>query len=434
MNFGLKDLLGLRVPGTVMLSVFVAAASACGSDFGPDSGGPSAEGLPTFAVVRTDYSTTAIAGLEADGTIWNSAILDSGSVAPGLSTALSGDVVLAEVRPFEGILTVVDRFMTDVLTRYDLRADRVLGQVRTQGSEAFPSNPYDAARGEAGTVWVSRFGVNLDPEAGPLDRGNDLVEIDLSEFELTGRRVDLSRFDVEVDGSGEGKVAHARPGAVVRRGNVLAVGLAGLSFEFDAAGPGRLAVVDLQTLDVRGLELPEGLQNCGGVRAIPGTPDLVAVACTGFARPFGDPPQVRASSGVVVVRVEDDARGRVVRTWRPADDPARPLAVHSVRPLSPTRFVGNAFGALGDRPDELHSVDMESGDTRSVWRADEAFAIGLSAYDPTSGLLLVPDASRGSGGIHRFGVEAEEISFRGTTTFSDGPLPPRSVVLLEARP
>ncbi|MGF1507980.1 MAG: hypothetical protein ACFB9M_00605 [Myxococcota bacterium] len=402
----------------------------------PDAGGEPGPDAPTFGVVRGDFSTTSIAVLAPDGSILDPAILDSGSTPPGLTTALSGDVVLANVRPADGVLNIVDRLMTDAVTRFEISTETVLGQVSAQPSESFASNPQDFALVADDSGWISRFNVNLDETADPLDQGNDIVEFDPTTFELTGERVDLSSFDSTGtaqtdDGPAEVDV-FARPGLVALRGDTLVVGLTLLSFGFDAASQGFVALVDVETSNVVGLELPEGLQNCGDARVVPETSDLVMIGCQGFAQPFGDPPQVRASSGVVVVRVSEDGAGEIVSTWRPNADESLALSVQNVLPIDEFTFVGNEFGAFGVSGDEIFVVDIEADTQALLFEADEAFSVGIPAFDPETGLLILPDASASDGGLRRFTLGADgPFTPLETITFTDGPLPPRRVYLLD---
>lgn len=405
---------------------------SCGQDVsnGKNGSGESTEDA-AFAVVRSDRSSTSIATLGLDGALLDPSVLSSASAAPGLSTALSGDVVLADLRPADQVLNIIDRLFTDVLTRYDLRTNQVLGQLALEGL----SNPYDFTIVSPSSAWVTRFGVNLDPAAGPLLQGSDLLEFNPTSLSLTGRRVDLSRFQTMVSAEGEtGAVSvdvFPRPSSVVRVNGTMAVGLARFSAAFDAAAPGLVALVDPVDLSVRSVSLGEHLRNCGSVHEVPNRPDWVVVACSGFARPFGDPPQVRASSGVVWVRVRDDGSGEVVRRWEPRDDASWELSVQNVLPVSETEFVGLSFGVFGERGDRFFWVDAEEGTQELLFETDEPFAGGGGAFDPNSQLLIIPDASASGGGLRRYALDPEGRPTRlETITFSDGPLPPRSVYLL----
>lgn len=414
------------IAGVVLAGTIGASGIGCGDD--ESDGGVSAAGTARFAVVRTDFESTAIAVLNEDGEITDPSIVSSGSAKPGLVAALSGDVVLADAHRGEsGVLNILDRFGTDVISRLDLETENILGQLRVAPEAGnFSSNPQDLAVVNATVAWTSRFSVNLDASAEPLARGNDVIELNLINLTLTGRRLDLSRFDatgIAMRDSGPVEVpVFARPGLLAIVDRTLVVGLTLLSFEFDASAPGRVALIDVDTLGVQDFALPTASRNCGSVRMVPGSVDRVMVACSGFAAPFGDEAQLRASSGVYVVRVSGGG-AEVIRSWEPRDGRV-PLAVTNVVPLDETTFVGVDGGTLGREGDTVWVVDIAAGSETRLFDAAEPFTIGLAAFDPQTGLLLVPDQSN-PGGLRRYrqgsgGVfELEEV-----LTFSDGPLPP----------
>ncbi len=230
------------------------------------------------------------------------------------------------------------------------------------------------------------------------------------------------------DASSPTVAVYARPSRLVVVDQTLVVGLAQLSNEFDAATRGHVALIDVETAELTSFALPEAARNCGAVRAVPQSTDLVLVACSGFARPFGDEPQVRASSGMYILRITA-GQAEIVRTWEPQDDATRPLAVNNVTPVSATRFVGVDFGTFGVSGDRAYVVDMQTGDATLIFEADEAFSIGAppdgpaSAYDPASGILLIADSSDTDGGLRRYRDDGSVFTFEATLTFSD-PLPP----------
>lgn len=383
---------------------------------------------PRFAVVRSDYETTAIAILGPSAEVTNPSILSSGSQAPGLVAPLSGDVVLASGAGGEpGVLSIIDRLGTDVITRLDLADGSILGQLRVAPGD-FSTNPQDFVVVDATRGWVSRLGVNLDPGAAPADRANDVIEIDPSTMTRTGRRVALSSFDTPVtvmrDQGPVTAIAFARPSALALVGSTLVVGLALLTFEFDGAGRGRLALVDVDMTALTSFELPEPTRNCGSAQNIPGAEDSVLVACSGFARPFGDEPQVRASAGVYRVRLADGAP-EIVWAWEPRSPPA-PLAVYNVVALGPDRFLGVAYGTFGASGDRAFVVDARTGAATVLFGASDAFALGTAAFDPDAGRLVLPDASTGSAGLRLYTLGASGYFEAGEIrTFDDGPLPPR---------
>ncbi|MEO1232422.1 MAG: hypothetical protein AAFZ18_26355 [Myxococcota bacterium] len=404
--------------------------TSCGDDDpSPPMAGSDAGAAPRFAVVRSDFETTAIALLDSAAEVTEPSFLSSGSQAPGLVAPLSGDVVLASGGGEPGVLMVIDRLGTDVLTRLDLSDGSVRGQLRVAPGD-FSTNPQDLVSVDETRAWVSRFSVNLDASAPPMDQANDVIEINPSAMTATGRRVSLASFDAEVsvmrDEGPQNATAYARPSGLARVGSTLAVGLALLTVEFDGAARGQLALVDVDTASLTAFELPEPSRNCGSVQGVPGASDSVLVACSGFGRPFGNESQVRASAGVYRIRLTG-AAPEVVWSWEPRSAPD-PVAVYNVVALGPDRFLGIAYGTFGESGDEAFVIDVGEGEATSLFKAASAFALGEAAFETDSRQLVLPDASDGSAGLRLYTEEADGSFTAGAVRgFEDGPLPPRRV-------
>ena len=125
---------------------------------------------------------------------------------------------------------------------------------------------------------------------------------------------------------------------------------------------------------------------------MPGAPTKVVVACIGFAQPFGDEPQVRASSGIVLLDVEE-GEVTIERVWRVADHPMSAIAVNSVVAIDAQRVLGVANGDFVQTTDALYAMDLVTGAQAFVHESTDSFTIGVSAYDPESEMLYVPDAA-----------------------------------------
>ena len=365
--------------------------------------------IPTFAAVLSDFSSTAIALLNEEGRVLRNAWIDSGTQVPILNATISGDVVLPTTQP-AGQLTLIDRFGVDVVSRFTVPGGELIGQVRAQPTDpdvaiAFSTNPYDFAYVDERSGWVTRYSPGPPPDQGgddPMNRGNDLLEIDPRDMIRTGRTIDMSRFNSSVTKADDSIASvPARPTHIVQIGNFLVVSLNRQSVAFDAADTGALAIVDLRDSSVALHEMPP-FQNCDQISSSPEDPAILFVSCVGFAIPFGEESQVRASAGVAVVTVDPDT-GEV--TQRPgltlADEPLTPLVRATAVALSSTEFVAVASGDFAGTGDRLYYVDLE-GDEPLLVAESEAFALGRSAYDPETGLLLVPDGSSTAPGIRRF--------------------------------
>lgn len=393
------------------------------------------DGTPRYAVISSDFSSSSIAMLDQDFALIDESWLNSGTTYPGLVASLSGDVVLPNRQAGDGTFAVIDRFLTDVVTRFFVPSGNLSGQVRTQGDvgdTGFSSNPQDFIFVDADSAWVPRYQSNLNPAAAPENQGDDLFEINPAEMIATGARIDLSPLDttgtvMTQDGPVEVDV-FARPSRGVLVGSTIVVGLDRISANFDAAGPGMVAVVDLADESVEGLELT-GLASCGNAVPVPGAPSKVIVACIGFAQPFGDESQLRASSGIALLDVADSGV-TLERVWRVSDHPMSAIAVSSIVAIDEDRVLGVANGDFATSTDRLYMMSLTSGAQEPVYQSTGSFVVGISAYDPDNQRLFVPDAARNV----VVELDAGEGGFveRGATEIApDIGLPPTQVYLLD---
>jgi hypothetical protein len=428
----------------ILLTCVALAITGCGADHtssatGGMPGTPALDPLdamPRYAVVSSDFrSSSSIAMLDEDFAVIDESWLNSGTTYPGLVATLSADVVLPNRQARDGTFAVIDRFFTDVVTRFFVPSGSLNGQVRTHGNvgeTGFSSNPQDLIFVNEDSAWVPRYESNLNPSAAPENQGNDLFEINPTDMSTTGARIDLSSLDTTAavttkDGPAEVDV-FARPSRGVLVGSTLVVGLDRINATFEAAGSGMVAVVDLRDESVEGLELV-GLQSCGNTVPVPEAPTKVIVACIGFALPFGDEPQVRASSGIVLLDVGESGV-TIEQVWRVADHPTSAIAVNSITAIDAGRVVAVATGDAETTTDRLYLVDLETGAQELVHESTGSFKIGVSAYDPQSEMLYVPDAAENA--VVEFAVNEGGFVEVGSTEIASGlGLPPAKVYLLD---
>jgi hypothetical protein len=393
------------------------------------------DATPRYAIVSSDFSSSSIAMLDESFEIIDESWVNSGTTYPGLVATLSGDVVLPTRQAGDETFAVMDRLFTDVVTRFFVPSGNLNGQVRTHGDAGdtgFSSNPQDLIYVDADSAWVPRYQPNLDPSALPDSLGNDLFEINPTDMSATGARIDLSSLNttatvVTEEGPVEVEV-FARPSRGVLVGSTVLVGLDRISVGFDAAGSGTVAVVDLEDGSVQGVELP-GLKSCGRVVPVPGAPAKVVVACTGFSQPFGDEPQIRASSGIAVLDVGESGV-TVERVWRSADDSDSAIAVNFAIALDAQRVVGVANGDFATTVDALYVTDLGSGAQELVHESTGSFVVGVSAYDPESEMLYVPDAAENV--VIELAETEDGFVEVGSTEIAPGlALPPRQVYKLD---
>lgn len=387
-------------------------------------------GTPRFVVVGSDYTSSVVSLLAADGTVLSDAWIDSGTTAPGLVSTLSGDVAVA-AKNVGGTVSLIDRFMTDVVSVWCLDGSLV-GQLRVRPSEgSFSSNPQDAVLSDD-EAWVSRFEQNPDGAAMAGDRGSDLLGFEPSTMTTNGRRIDLAEYGGTVMGrDGEGAEVSvavlARPSSVVPVGDRLVVGLGLLPADLfgtsRGAGTGEVVLADPADLSTTSIEL-EGLKNCGGVQAVPGTTDEVLVACGGYSDvSFSDAAGVRATAGFVRLRVTETGF-EVVRRWNASTSAESLVAISSAVALGGDRVLGVAAGDFATVGDRLVLTNLETGAQTTVLSVDGSYVLGTGAL--VGDVLLVPDASEDAPAVRRFTVgetlvEGEAIEVGPAT------LPPRVI-------
>lgn len=366
---------------------------------------------PSFAVVASDYSSSAVGLLDAEGEVISEAWLDSGSAPPGIVAALSGDVSLPSAPVRRCTLAVLDRFGTDVLTLLDTCSQTPI-RMQVDVGPGFSANPHDVLRVD-GALWLSRYDLNPSVEPSAIERGNDVAIVE-------GGRV-VARVDLSAGDAGE---AIARPSRMAwlegsgghRR---VVVGLARLSADFMVAAEGAVAVIDPETRAVELVELP-GLAQCGELDAID---DRLVVTCTGA--PFADEAERRATAGVVALALDAGGALAIVSAWRAADHPGAPVPSGPTVPLAADRWVTLAWGdLLEDIPDRVLIVRPDT--EAQVLFTAPPFTIGEGAYDAAADLLLLPDADAGV--IRRFHADGAELTPVPVTTCHG--LPPREIARL----
>ncbi|MGB5415808.1 MAG: hypothetical protein WBN01_14295, partial [Polyangiales bacterium] len=255
-------------------------------------------------------------------------------------------------------------------------------------------------------------------------------EVNPSDMSATGDRIDLSSLDTTAT-AGNGAVevdVFARPSRGVLLGSTIVVGLDRISANFDAAGPGMVAIVDLDDASVEGLEL-SGFKSCGRTVPVPGEPSKLVVACVGFAQPFGDEPQVRASSGIALIDVADGSPV-IEEVWRVADDAMSAIAVNAVIAIDAQRVLGVASGDFAEVSDRLYLLYLATGSQTLVYESTSSFVIGEPAYDPQSEMLYVPDAAENV--VFEFAADEGGFVELGSTAIAPARgLPPTKVYLLD---
>lgn len=386
-----------------------------------------------FAYIASDFSSSSIGLLDADGVPTGAALINSGSIAPGTLTALSGDVVFATEQPNDRLL-FVERLGADLVTDINRRAWYVEQQSRVSplGMEGstFSANPQDVLAMSDDVFWVTRHNPNLETGVAPNSAGNDIAIIARPDGQLL-QTVPLTSANATVDDD----IAYARPVRMVfvaggeDTADSVVVGLARLSEDFMVVGPGAVAIVDVEAAAVTAVISLPPLSNCGEVRPVPGQPGQVAVVCTGTT--FMGPEARRSSSGVAIIDVH--AR-QILNLWRASDYPMFLPPQYGLIPLGGTRVVvvgldeGEAATTINN---ELLLIDLATNFTQVIATSSgEGLGFGAGAFDPATSVLLVPDANQSS--FRRFDQLSElqfaERPVANASLCSD--LPVREIALL----
>jgi hypothetical protein len=243
------------------------------------------------------------------------------------------------------------------------------------------------------SAWVTRNQPNLDPKVPEIDRGNDLLRIDLAKMERSDERIDLSQFNTKVtrmnfDTKQEEEVdIYAKPSRMTRVGDTLVVGLMRNAFDFSANASGMVALVDLKTHEVTGVDLPDML-GCTKAAPIPGDDERVLVTCG------GDYLDVRGTAGFAIVRIKD-GKGRVEETWVAKEHEDLPALSGCSVSLGGT-LIAAAYTGYAPGDDSVFGVlDLASGEFRELFSIPGGEGTpGTPLYDVQEQLLIVPDATQ----------------------------------------
>lgn len=370
-------------------------------------------GSAGIAVIGTDYLSTSVSVLEiGTGDLLAEGVLHSGSATPGLSVALSGDVVLPRApNPLHHLL-LLDRYPNSVVTVLDGATFEVLGQIPV--ATGFPANPHDLLWLQADKAYVARYEANPTPGREPFDGGDDLVVVDLEAGAVTGRIPLGPHADPGL---------LARPERMVLAGDRVWVVLGHLAEDFGAAGPGRLVAVDPEEDAVAAvLDLPE-VENCTGLLHDP-VRQVLYVSCAGLFA--AGPAQQVAGAGIVAVDLTVSPPAPTLLR-RAADGLGRPfgfdLALADGRWLLAVRFGDPAEGP----PDRLVALDLDGGGAeRVVHEAGSAYGLGGVLADDSGGIVLVGEADPEAPRILRYRVDSGAFTPDGViVSHPKSGLPPR---------
>jgi len=142
--------------------------------------------LRPVLIVGSDFQSTTISVFDAESlTMIAENVLNSGTVTPLLSTALSGDVVLAQ-RP----TTTSDWVLID---RTNGTLDIVDDSYSVVNQISVGSNPHDYLELSATQGFVARFGFSLANDGKSVADGDDLLEVNPQSGAL-GTKIAMTPF------------------------------------------------------------------------------------------------------------------------------------------------------------------------------------------------------------------------------------------------
>jgi hypothetical protein len=376
---------------------------------GPETAAPNPPAATGLAVINSDYRSASLSLVDpVMRTVRKDGCISSGTATPRLSMALSGDVTLPSQPQPGNFVVLVDRGNA-TLTWVDPGSCNVVSQMSVSGG--FKSNPHDVLVLTATKGYVTRYGTAMSGE------GSDIAIINPTAGTITGR-IDLKG---QATMGPAGKTILPGPDRMVLVDGKVYVVLNNLTAAYDAAGAGRVVVIDPATDMVTGnIDLPT-LKNCGAVTVAPGTKSLV-VGCSG---PYSDGAKQIDSSGVASIDL----------TTTPPMVKVLPGALFT-KPVSSVAMVSGTRGYTVVQghsmpapavPDALWTFDLAAGTAGSVFNGFEPFSLGGLSTGLVANRVYLSDGYKSGPRFRLFDVSnpmaANLIASIPSTTAG---LPPRS--------
>ena len=346
------------------------ALTGCGAKAPEGTGGfqlsPNGSACPAgYAVSNSDYTSTNVSALSPTGAVLSESVISSGSAPPGLTTALSGDVVFPSTAPASGKLLLIDRYPNSVLTWVE-PSTGVVSQQLPVGT-GFAANPHDYLELAKDKAYVSRYESNPTPGRGDFDAGGDLLIVDPSANAITGR------IDLTAEGDG---AFLPRADRLLLVGHEVWVSLHRFDADFKSAGDARIVGLNPSQNEISWtLDLP-GTANCGGVARSP-SGNLVALACSGaYSDVDSEQKPAEALRSDLVLLDATQEPPVVLRHFAAATQLGAPLG-STIAFASETLLVAVALGdATANRTDLAFTLDTQEGTPHVLLDAGAAFALG----------------------------------------------------------
>lgn len=354
--------------------------SSCGAKAPAGSGGfqldPSGACPSGYVVANSDFTSTNVSAISNQGELLSESVISSGSAPPGLTTALSGDIVFPSSAPASGKVVLIDRYPNSVLTWVEPGTGAVIQQLSV--ATGFASNPHDYLELTPHKAYVSRYESNPNPGQMPFDAGGDLLIVDPSANVITGT--------VELATAPDGDFL-PRPDHLLVVGQTVWVSLQRFDADFKTAGDARLVGIDPAHDTIRwSVDLPN-IASCGALLRSP-SGERVALACSGV---LADPdPSSRSDLILLDATVEPPA---ILQRFQAAAALGAPIG-SALGFASETLLLGVALGdSSANRNDLAFTVHTGNGKLSRVFDSAAAFALGdIQCAPGCTNLCFIADA------------------------------------------
>jgi hypothetical protein len=371
------------------------AAGTGGVDAGrPD--GASASCASAVSVVCTDFMSTNIAIAKTDGTPQSGSFVSTASKTPGLSLALSGDVVVPFLAPPSGRVVLIDRFGTNVITWMDLSKASVLAQLAV-GTGFSGANPQDYVEVDAKRAYVSRYGTNATPGKEMFDQGGDVLIVDTAKYAVTGR----------IAMPEENPALQPCASGMSWIGSDVAVTLSRLSADYSMEGDGRFVGISPKADAIAWTVDIKGLQNCGRVALSP-SGKVAAIACSSMSTTTNGVTKYDPTKSDIVLY--DATKSPPVETKRlglgtTLGSGIQPELVFAAEGT----LVGLTYGGNATAGDTAFTVDPSTGKATTLATADGPFNLGGLRCSPgCDDVCLLGDSAKSV--LHRWHLDKGAMS------------------------
>lgn len=323
----------------------------------------------------------------------SSSLISSSSANPGLSAALSADVVAPTARQTSDNVVLIDR-SNGVLTWVNVETGNVARQLNIAPG-GYYANPQDYLQYDETTAFLTRAEPNAT-SSGDFDKGSDVVVIDPKAGKITDA--------IDLNHAMAGTSHPPYPGRLILAGGLLRVLLVGFDLASLSYADARLVTIDPESLEVTHVLVFEGIENCMNLVVAPDAKSL-ALACAG---PFGVP----EASAILQVSVEAEPR----ELLRLSASKLGGQQVNMIEFTSPTTLAYTTTGSVDYStatptilaPDTLRLLDLRSQkvDAKPVFALENAaFELGELRCSRSHGRCVLTDAKTGGGLLRQFAID-----------------------------